>query len=863
MTITRVQGNSVNSSGSVSSQAVTLPSGVTLGNLIVASVATGSNNTTFTGPSGWTQAVINQPAGASATIETSIWYLVVAAGQVGQTSFTWTLSASHSAYICISEWSSTTGWQASPVDVAVVGDTAGSPTTATTIVSGTTSATAQASELWIASLAYKGSAQSETSITSGWTKDLESTLASNNTMTMLYQVASATGAAACQYSIGSAQFWAGVVATFMPASAGGGGATLTLYGSNVADGVLTTASDMSTTTGGTETSATTTATGVAVWTEVLSRSASIATVSAIGSPSGNGWTFSPGAGTIAAGLWSASVTLSASSPGTTDITIRFYKYSSGTYTSIGTINKTGVTGTKTTYNFTASSFSSVTFGSSDLLYIDLWWHDTSGADDAPIVYVSSSASAGVAGDMQVSTPAFTSAGTTTSATVVETATGSEAITAISINLMSIIEAATGTEIVSVSTVPGNAQLITEFAPGSESVSTFTYYRAQISETPSSSEVVNATAIKLTSVIETASGSGTVQAISVSVARVTEAAPGSGTATSKQYNVVFASIVEAASGSEIILTSAITVSAGNVQMTASDMAFQYQRIMTSAAGSLVQVLASIYYGNSTNSQTIYGELDALLKSETIDQLHEMRLIDDVTAFLRAYNYATTVQADQPIAYYRLGESSGALANDIAGRSFNATINGGVTLGQAGALAVSTDTAILLNGSSGYLALPFGVNPTNWGGLTLEIWVKLTNNSFINFPRLLANEQPASSKKGFDLALAPSSDGHSCYFILGFGSSSSSLAFGSGVLAASSWYHVVCTWNGATMTAYINGAAVGTLSAAGSLAATTNLINIGRSPATGDYLPGAIDEVAIYNYALSAGRIAAHYSAAINP
>ena len=77
MSIARVQGNQVNSSSSVTSQTITLPSGITLGNLVVACVATGNNATTFTGPSGWTQAVVNMPAGDSATIETSIWYMVV------------------------------------------------------------------------------------------------------------------------------------------------------------------------------------------------------------------------------------------------------------------------------------------------------------------------------------------------------------------------------------------------------------------------------------------------------------------------------------------------------------------------------------------------------------------------------------------------------------------------------------------------------------------------------------------------------------------------------------------------------------------------------------------------------------------
>ena len=219
MAITRVQGNSVNSAGLVTSQAITLGVGVTLGNLLVVSVATGNNGITLTGPAGWTQVTINQPNGALATIETSIWYLVVAAGQVGQTSWTWTLSAAHTVYICIEEWHASTSWPANPVDVSANGDTAGTPVQATTILSGTTATTAQAEELWIASLAYKGSAQTESSISSGWTRDLEATLANNNTMTMLYKIASAIGTPACQYTIGTKEYWAGCVVAFKDVAA--------------------------------------------------------------------------------------------------------------------------------------------------------------------------------------------------------------------------------------------------------------------------------------------------------------------------------------------------------------------------------------------------------------------------------------------------------------------------------------------------------------------------------------------------------------------------------------------------------------------------------------------------------------------
>jgi hypothetical protein len=183
-----------------------------------------------------------------------------------------------------------------------------------------------------------------------------------------------------------------------------------IYGSSVANGTLTTANTMSSTTGGVETSKTTTITSTNVWGEVTSQGGTFASVTAIGSPTGRGWVFLPGAGTFALGNWSASITVQLSAPGTADLTVRFYRYSGGTYTSIGTINKTGAVAAKTDYAFTATSMAAITFGSSDLLYVDLWLHDTTGADDAPIVFESNSATQGVANDMQITTSTFTAGG---------------------------------------------------------------------------------------------------------------------------------------------------------------------------------------------------------------------------------------------------------------------------------------------------------------------------------------------------------------------------------------------------------------------------------------------------------------------
>ncbi len=194
-----------------------------------------------------------------------------------------------------------------------------------------------------------------------------------------------------------------------------------LYGSAVADSGLTTACDMSTSTGGAETSRTTTTTGSNVYAEVLSQGGTSATVTSIpATPTGHGWVFTPGAGSFAAANWQASFTMSvAFQSATTNLTLRFFTLIGGVYTHIADI-VTNVTATaKTTWTSPATAFPLQSFATTDQLYIDAWWHDssTNAGGDNPVFYLSNSASFGVASDLQVTTSAFTSTGIALAATM--------------------------------------------------------------------------------------------------------------------------------------------------------------------------------------------------------------------------------------------------------------------------------------------------------------------------------------------------------------------------------------------------------------------------------------------------------------
>ena len=80
--------------------------------------------------------------------------------------------------------------------------------------------------------------------------------------------------------------------------------------------------------------------------------------------------------------------------------------------------------------------------------------------------------------------------------------------------------------------------------------------------------------------------------------------------------------------------------------------------------------------------------------------------------------------------------------------------------------------------------------------------------------------------------------------------------SATITTGSWQHFAETYDGSTLTLYRNGVNLMQSSITGSIDATSLPIYIG-SPGSGAYFDGRIDEVALYNKALTAGQMSAHY------
>ncbi len=78
----------------------------------------------------------------------------------------------------------------------------------------------------------------------------------------------------------------------------------------------------------------------------------------------------------------------------------------------------------------------------------------------------------------------------------------------------------------------------------------------------------------------------------------------------------------------------------------------------------------------------------------------------------------------------------------------------------------------------------------------------------------------------------------------------------------WTHLAATYDGTTTRLYVNGTQVSSQAQTGAMAASTNPLQIGGDSLYGQFFQGTIDEVRIYNVALTAAQIQTDMNAPIS-
>jgi hypothetical protein len=230
---------------------------------------------------------------------------------------------------------------------------------------------------------------------------------------------------------------------------------------------------------------------------------------------------------------------------------------------------------------------------------------------------------------------------------------------------------------------------------------------------------------------------------------------------------------------------------------------------------------------------------------------------------ATSYKSVILADTPYAYYRLKEASGTTMTDSSGNSRDGTFTGNPGFSAISLANDSDDSAVLfgMDGSTEtYGVAPFTID--SWSAFTFECLCTPTGGLFGSTAtngRLFSNGVYGAS--GFELAV-----NSNLYDILfqwqatgGYGSlNGPPAAFKPGALN-----HVAVTFDAtAGGVVYVNGVVVFTWAGGhGNVNPTSQNLHFGNevSPTASAQFIGYMDEIAIYNTALSSTRIQAHLAA----
>ncbi|MFO1499238.1 MAG: LamG-like jellyroll fold domain-containing protein [Verrucomicrobiota bacterium] len=228
---------------------------------------------------------------------------------------------------------------------------------------------------------------------------------------------------------------------------------------------------------------------------------------------------------------------------------------------------------------------------------------------------------------------------------------------------------------------------------------------------------------------------------------------------------------------------------------------------------------------------------------------------------AADYQATVMQDHPIGYWRLGESSGAVATNLGslGSAAAGTASATVAFGQPGALVGDTNTAAGFDGAVGKIEVPYAeaLNPLAY---TYEVWANVTPDSSGAYRSPLASrdDTPASNTAGV-IFYADPADNWQFWNGRGNGGWHN---LGGGSVIPGQWSHLVGTYDGTNKAFYVDGVLVG----GERVAFQPNrgrVLRIGASanedPVGQFFFNGSVDEAAVYSGALSGDRVLAHYKA----
>jgi hypothetical protein len=222
----------------------------------------------------------------------------------------------------------------------------------------------------------------------------------------------------------------------------------------------------------------------------------------------------------------------------------------------------------------------------------------------------------------------------------------------------------------------------------------------------------------------------------------------------------------------------------------------------------------------------------------------------TTVTASFTSGTATSPADLVAAYSFNQGSGNTVADASGKGNTGTLSGATwTTGRfGGALSFDGVNASVTVADAPALDLTTG--------MTLSAWVYPTVAP-AGWRTVILKEQPGQ----LVYSLYASSDTNQPSSHIGV---SQDLGFNAGSrLPANTWTYLTATYDGSMLRLYVNGVQVGSLALSGGIRTSGGALRIGGNSVWGEYFQGRIDEVRIYNRALTATEIQSDMNTPISP
>ena len=221
-----------------------------------------------------------------------------------------------------------------------------------------------------------------------------------------------------------------------------------------------------------------------------------------------------------------------------------------------------------------------------------------------------------------------------------------------------------------------------------------------------------------------------------------------------------------------------------------------------------------------------------------------------------NFVTVSSTPPPslglVAAYGFDEGTGTSVSDRSGKG-----NNGVISGATWAATGRFGKALSFNGTNSWVTVADSASLDLMNGMTLEAWIYPTA-TMTGWRTVMMKEQPSADI----YYLSANTDINQPATGVSVGGTIRQLDAGT-TIPVNAWTHLTATYDGTTQRLYINGVQVASGAQTGSITTSISPLHIGGNSIWGEYFNGYIDEVRIYNRALTTSEIQADMNKAVGP